>query len=68
MTFAIYIGNFQLIKMFIERTVLRLKKAAKLPNSSFNPEVQKLFPLLIAFEYENKELFSYWIENHYYLF
>lgn len=53
MTFAIYVGSEQLIRMFIERTSISLKKAVKLPNSSFYKEIQKLYPLLIAFENDN---------------
>ena len=67
LTFAIYIRSMPLIKLFLDKYFTVVKKGCKLPNETPLAGRQALFPLLMAFEGENDEMFDYFLNTHYIL-
>ncbi len=50
MTYAVYTGNLDLIKLLIKNTICPIKKLLKVPGLYNTQEINRLFPFVVALQ------------------
>ena len=68
MTYAIYVGNLDLIKYIISKCSGNTKRMVKIPGLFKSQEVSRLFPFIMAMRYSNIEMFKFFWEDLSYVY